>query len=62
MTGIKGCKADKNGLCDLSTFINAMQERIGEVDFAYDCYGNYTVPNPNTIVDGRYPAKVNVKV
>jgi len=55
MTGIKGCKEDKNGLCDLSTFISSMHERIEEVDFAFDCNANYTFPNPDNITDGRYP-------
>lgn len=58
MTGIKGCKEEKNGLCDISIFISAMQERIGEVDFAFDCYANYSVPDPDTITDGRYPVSL----
>lgn len=55
LTGIKNCKEDKDGLCDLSTFITSIHERIGEIDFAFDCKANYTVPNPDTIIDGRYP-------
>ena len=49
MTGIKGCKDDKNGLCDL---VSSIQERIGEVDFAFDCFANYTFPNPDNIING----------
>ncbi|KAF7968230.1 hypothetical protein HWV62_31613 [Athelia sp. TMB] len=56
LTGMKGCKEDKDGLCELSTFISAMKARIGEVDFNFDCNGNYTVPQPDKIVDGRYPS------
>lgn len=59
LTGIKGCKADKNGLCELGPFITAMRERIGEIDWAFDCLANYTVPNPAGIVDGRPPASVH---
>ena len=42
MTGIKGCKDDKNGLCDL---VSSIQGRIGEVDFTFDCFANYTFPD-----------------
>ena len=56
LTGIKGCATDKNGLCELSTFIDSTKARIAEVDFAFDCFGNYTIPIPDNIVDGRYPA------
>ena len=55
LTGIAGCPDDINGLCPLSTFISAMQTRLGEVDFAFDCNGNYTVPDPDLITDGRPP-------
>ncbi|KAJ7613645.1 histidine phosphatase superfamily [Mycena polygramma] len=55
LTGIEGCQADKDGLCPLSTFIAGMKQRISEVDFAFDCFGNYTMPDPDNIVDGRYP-------
>ncbi|KAJ6545482.1 histidine phosphatase superfamily [Mycena capillaripes] len=55
LTGIKGCEADKDGLCKLSSFIAGMKQRIAEVDFAFDCFGNYTMPDPDGIVDGRYP-------
>ena len=41
MTGIKGCKDNKNGLYDL---VSSIQERIGEVDFTFDCFANYTFP------------------
>ena len=58
MTGIKGCKEDEKGLCDLPTFISSMQECIREVDFAFDCFANYTFPNLDNIVDGRLPASL----
>ncbi|EJD00233.1 phosphoglycerate mutase-like protein [Fomitiporia mediterranea MF3/22] len=56
LTGITGCPEDATGLCPLDAFISAMQTRLAEVDFAFDCFGNYTVPVPDTIVDGRPPA------
>ncbi|KZT40083.1 phosphoglycerate mutase-like protein [Sistotremastrum suecicum HHB10207 ss-3] len=61
LTGVKGCTADKNGLCKLSTFISAMKERVDEIDWAFDCLANYTVADPASIVDGRPPVGVRPK-
>ncbi|TFK56976.1 phosphoglycerate mutase-like protein [Heliocybe sulcata] len=55
LTGLNGCPEDKNGLCPLATYISVMKERIAEIDYDFDCYANYTVPTPDTIIDGRYP-------
>ncbi|KAJ7181340.1 phosphoglycerate mutase-like protein [Mycena crocata] len=55
LTGIKGCHRNSNGLCPLPTFIAGMQQRIAEVDFAFDCFANYTMPNPDCITTGQYP-------
>ncbi|KAF4623104.1 hypothetical protein D9613_002089 [Agrocybe pediades] len=55
MTGIKGCKPNQDGLCDLDAFIAGMKTRIEEVDFAFDCFGNYTIPEPDNIIDGQFP-------
>ncbi|KAJ3515274.1 hypothetical protein NLJ89_g1865 [Agrocybe chaxingu] len=55
LTGINGCKPNSDGLCDINTFISGMKQRIAEVDFNFDCFGNYTVPVPDTIVDGQFP-------
>ncbi|KAI0066187.1 phosphoglycerate mutase-like protein [Artomyces pyxidatus] len=55
LTGIAGCKQDPNGLCELEAYINGTQNRIAEIDFQYDCFANYTIPDPDTIVDGRFP-------
>ncbi|EIW64306.1 phosphoglycerate mutase-like protein [Trametes versicolor FP-101664 SS1] len=53
LTGIAHCTADKNGLCELDNFVKGMTERIAEVDFAFDCFANYTAPWPDPIIDGR---------
>lgn len=54
LTGIAHCEtANKDGLCPLANFIEGMQERIAQVNFAYDCFGNYPAPEPDTIIDGR---------
>ncbi|KDR85316.1 hypothetical protein GALMADRAFT_218408 [Galerina marginata CBS 339.88] len=55
LTGIKGCKSNSDGLCDLDAFIAGMKQRIEEVDFNFDCFGNYTVPVPDNIVNGQFP-------
>ncbi|RPD81945.1 phosphoglycerate mutase-like protein [Lentinus tigrinus ALCF2SS1-7] len=53
LTGINHCTANKDGLCFLDNFVQGMKERIAEVDYQYDCFANYTVPWPDTIIDGR---------
>ncbi|KAI5121930.1 hypothetical protein M0805_000259 [Coniferiporia weirii] len=58
LTGMTACPEDKDGLCPFDTYISALQTRLGEVDFEFDCFGNYTVPNPDLITDGRPPASV----
>ncbi|KAJ3569059.1 hypothetical protein NP233_g5303 [Leucocoprinus birnbaumii] len=51
LDGIKGCKHNKDGMCEISTFIDGMKQRIAEVDYDFACHGNYTYPNPDHIVD-----------
>jgi hypothetical protein len=55
LSGIAGCSANSGGLCPLPSFIAGMQQRISEVDFAFDCFANYTIPDPDEIVTGQYP-------
>ncbi|KAF9455034.1 acid phosphatase [Macrolepiota fuliginosa MF-IS2] len=55
LTGISGCKHNKNGMCEIDTFINGMKQRIAEVDYQFGCFGNYTFPEPDGIVDGQLP-------
>ncbi|KAJ6595077.1 phosphoglycerate mutase-like protein [Mycena vulgaris] len=55
LTGIKGCTSNSNGLCPLQTFVDGMNQRIAEVDFAFDCFANYTIPNPDNITTGQFP-------
>ncbi|KAI0266664.1 phosphoglycerate mutase-like protein [Gloeopeniophorella convolvens] len=61
LTGVRGCKADKNGLCEIGAYINGTQARIAEVDYQFDCFANYTVPVPDTIIDGRFPPALRNK-
>lgn len=55
LIGIKGCEDNSDGLCDINAFIDGMRERIREVDHEFACYGNYTFPDPDLIVDGQMP-------
>jgi hypothetical protein len=55
LTGIQGCPSDPNGLCDLQTYIKGTQQRIAEVDYQHDCFASYSIPIPDTIIDGRAP-------
>ncbi|KAF5391937.1 hypothetical protein D9757_001686 [Collybiopsis confluens] len=55
-TGIGKCKYDCNGLCELDTFINGMKQRVEEIDFLFDCFGNYTVSlADDAITTGQFP-------
>ncbi|PIL31642.1 hypothetical protein GSI_06344 [Ganoderma sinense ZZ0214-1] len=53
LTGIAHCTENKDGLCLLDNFVQGMKQRITEVDFQYDCTGNYTAGFPDNIIDGR---------
>ncbi|KAJ6452328.1 histidine phosphatase superfamily [Mycena vitilis] len=56
LTGIAGCGSNADGLCPFDTFVKGMQQRIAEVDFEFGCFGSFTVPSPDLIVDGQLPA------
>ncbi|BGP15519.1 hypothetical protein JCM10213_006581 [Rhodosporidiobolus nylandii] len=51
----EGCSEDPNGLCALDTVVAALKKRIAEIDFDYDCNGNYTVPTYGAVTNGRAP-------
>ncbi|KIY44827.1 phosphoglycerate mutase-like protein [Fistulina hepatica ATCC 64428] len=44
LTGIKGCPEQKDGMCPLSTFVEAQKDIIGQTSWEYDCHGDWTVP------------------
>ncbi|KAJ6536413.1 phosphoglycerate mutase-like protein [Mycena vulgaris] len=58
LPGITGCKPNADGLCPLGTFVAGMKQRVKEVDFAFGCFGNYSVPEPDVIVDGQLPERL----
>ena len=43
LKGVGQCGDDSNGLCALDTVIAGWQQRIKDIDYDYDCYGNYTL-------------------
>lgn len=44
LTSIKGCPEQKDGLCPLSTFVEAMKEQIKNTDWLWGCHGDWSVP------------------
>lgn len=54
LTGIAHCETpNEDGLCLFDNFVKGMQERIAEVNYAYDCYASYSAPTPDNIIDGQ---------
>lgn len=49
-----GCPYDSNGLCSFDTVLGALRQRVQEIDFDYDCFGNYTA-YPGQDYNGRAP-------
>ncbi|KAI0010048.1 histidine phosphatase superfamily [Xylariaceae sp. FL0662B] len=49
-----GCPDDPNGLCSFDNVVAVLKDRINEIDFDYDCYGNYTASAGNNY-NGRAP-------
>jgi hypothetical protein len=37
-----GCPDNADGMCPFDTVVKALQRRSAEIDFEYDCFGNYT--------------------
>ncbi|KAJ7850562.1 phytase [Mycena leptocephala] len=55
LTGIAGCAAQKDGMCAVDAFVAAQKEIIGATDWAYDCYGNWTIPDGWETTTGEPP-------
>ncbi|XXG95983.1 hypothetical protein Hte_002260 [Hypoxylon texense] len=49
-----GCPADEHGLCAFDTVVSVLQDRIAEIDFDWDCFGNYTA-EAGVDYNGRAP-------
>ncbi|TFK25804.1 phosphoglycerate mutase-like protein [Coprinopsis marcescibilis] len=48
LTGIRGCPEQKDGMCPVDTFVDAQKEIIAKTDWAYDCHGDWEVPEGNS--------------
>lgn len=35
-----GCPQNAEGLCSFDTVLSALRQRVKEIDFDYDCFGN----------------------
>jgi hypothetical protein len=51
----KGCPVDPNGLCSFDNVVSVLMDRIAEIDFAYDCFANYTA-SLGVDYNGRAPS------
>lgn len=49
-----GCPADKDGLCSFDNVVSVLKKRSAEIDYQYDCLGNYTA-SPGMNYNGRAP-------
>ncbi|OTA62382.1 phosphoglycerate mutase-like protein [Hypoxylon sp. EC38] len=49
-----GCPADQHGLCSFDNVVSVLKDRIDEIDFDYDCFGNYTTEE-GVDYNGRAP-------
>jgi hypothetical protein len=60
LSSIKGCPKDtKYGMCAVDTFVSGMKEIIGETDWAWDCHGDWDVPEGDEwhTMDGTPPPR-----
>ncbi|KAJ7915401.1 histidine phosphatase superfamily [Mycena leptocephala] len=55
LTGIAGCAAQKDGMCAVDAFVAAQKKIIGATDWAYDCYGNWTIRDGWETTTGEPP-------
>ena len=49
-----GCPTDVNGLCSFDHVVSLLQKRVAEINFDYDCFGNYTA-KAGVDYNGRAP-------
>jgi hypothetical protein len=50
----QGCPINIDGLCSFDTVLTALHNRIDQIDYDYDCFGNYTATLGNDY-NGRAP-------
>ena len=47
LTGVRGCKPNNQGLCELDNYVEAMKTRIEEVDYQEVCFGSQDINEPD---------------
>ncbi|KAJ7700865.1 phosphoglycerate mutase-like protein [Mycena rosella] len=57
LTGIEGCPAQKDGMCAVDTFVAAEKKIIGQTDWTYDCFGDWTIPDGWNTTTGEPPKR-----
>jgi hypothetical protein len=59
LTGIRGCKKDRDGMCDLAAFIKSQQQIVEETDWDWGCEGVWDVPEGSAweTITGDPPSK-----
>ena len=51
----KSCPEQRDGMCAVEVFVGAMREMIRTTDWAYDCHGEWEVPEGWETVTGDPP-------
>ncbi|KAK6957081.1 hypothetical protein Daesc_002366 [Daldinia eschscholtzii] len=51
-----GCPADPHGLCAFDNVVSVLKDRIDEIDFDHDCFGDYSA-EAGVDYNGRAPKK-----
>lgn len=44
LTGISGCPSNPDGMCPLPAFIKAQKELLADVDWEWECHGEWELP------------------
>lgn len=57
LTGIQGCPKQKDGMCPVSTFVEAQKKLAQETDWDWACHGNWTVPENWNTTTGDPPKR-----
>ncbi|KZP04082.1 phosphoglycerate mutase-like protein [Athelia psychrophila] len=60
LTGLRGCPEQKDGMCPVSTFVEAQKEIIGETDWEYGCHGDWMIPAGWDTTTGNPPKKADL--
>ncbi|KAJ7130984.1 phosphoglycerate mutase-like protein [Mycena filopes] len=57
LRGIEGCPEQKDGMCAVETFVGAEKKIIGETDWAWECHGEWGIPEGWETTTGQPPKR-----